>query len=311
MDVHLRRLRYFVAVAEELHFTRAAELLHVAQPALSRSVRELEDELRTLLLVRSSRAVVLTPAGQALLPRARALLEAWEAAQGAVADAAAAASAVLRVGFVASAANELTRAILAGFAQRRPGWRVQMSQASWTDPTAGLADRSVDVGLLRLPVPGQLQLACRVLLTEPRWVALPEDHPLAALDEVPFTALLDEPFIATPAGTGVWRDYWLALDERAGRSARIGAEVSSPDEWLQAISNGLGISLTPQASARFYARPGLAYRPVTGIGPSQVAVAWHPDDHRQAVRDFVTASFDAIVMRDVRPTVTRHRLSAC
>ena len=294
MDVHLRRLRYFVAVAEDLHFTQAAERLHVAQPALSRQIRELEDELRTPLLARSSRAVTLTPAGRALLPRARGLLETWEAAQVDVADAVAAASAVLRVGFVASAANELTRPILAGFAQRRPGWRVQMSHASWTDPTGGLADHSVDVALLRLPVPGQQQFAYRVLLTEPRWVALPADHPLAALAEVPFTALLDEPFIATPVGTGVWRDYWLALDERGGHSARIGAEVSSPDEWLQAISNGMGLSLTPQASARFYARPGLAYRPVTGIGPSQVALAWHPDDHRSAVRDFVTAALDTI-----------------
>lgn len=116
MDVHLRRLRYFVAVAEELHFTRAAERLHVAQPALSRQVRELEEELRVVLLSRSSRSVALTAAGRALLPRARELLAAWEAARTAVGDAAAAEAAVLRVGFVASAANELTRPILAGFA---------------------------------------------------------------------------------------------------------------------------------------------------------------------------------------------------
>ena len=102
------------------------------------------------------------------------------------------------------------------------------------------------------------------------------------------------PFITTPAGTGAWRDYWLALDERGGHDVRIGAEISSPDEWLHAISNRLGLSLTPQASARFYARPGLAYQPVTGIRPSQVALAWHLDDHRSAVRDFITAALDTI-----------------
>ena len=294
MDVHLRRLRYFVAVAEDLHFTRAAERLHVAQPSLSKQIRELEGEMGAQLLERSSRLVRVTAAGRALLPHARDLLAGWDAAQIEVADAASAAAAVLRVGFVASGANELTRVILAGFAQRRPGWRVQMSQALWADPTAGLAGRMVDVALLRLPVPGQDRLHCRVLITEPRWVAMAAGHRLAGLDVVPFSALLEEPFVATPAGTGVWRDYWLALDERGGRPARIGAEVNTPDEWLEAISNGFGVSLTPQASARFYARPGLAYRPVTNVAPSDVAVAWQRDDRRSAVRDFVSAALSAI-----------------
>jgi len=266
----------------------------VAQPALSRQVRELEGELRAPLLNRSSRSVTLTVAGRALLPRARDLLMNWERTQAAVADAAAAEAAVLRVGFVASAANEVTRTILARFAQRRPGWRVQLLQAPWSDPTAGLAARDVDVALLRLPVPGQQHLAVRVLLSEPRWVALPEGHRLAALTAVPFEALLDEPFVATPSDSGVWRDYWLAADQREGRPARIGAEVNSSDEWLEAIGNGLGVSLTPEASARYYARPGLTYRPVAGVTPSQVVVAWHPDDHRTAVGDFVAAALTTV-----------------
>lgn len=282
-----------MTVAEELHFTRAAERLHVAQPALSRQVRELEGELRATLFTRSSRSVTLTPAGRALLPLTRDLLAAWERAQVEVGDAAANASAVLRVGFVASAANELTKVILAGFAKRRPGWRVQMSQAPWSDPTAGLADRSVDVALLRLPVPDQHRFAIRVLLTEPRWVAMATDHPLATGSVVPFSALFDEPFVTTPSTAGVWRDYWLAVEERHGRPVRIGAEVASPDEWLEAISNGAGVSLTPEASARFYARPGLIYRPVTGVAPSTVALAWHPDDHRSAVLDFAATAVTA------------------
>lgn len=294
MDVHLRRLRYFVAVAEELHFTRAAARLHLAQPALSRQVRELEAEVRADLLSRSSKSVALTAAGKALLPRARAMLADWDRAVAEVGDAAASAAAVLRVGFVASGANELTRAIIAGFAQRRPGWHVQMTQASWTDPTAGLADRTVDVALLRLPVPGQDLLDVRVLLTEPRWVAMSVDHPLADLPSVPFELLLDEAFVATPVDTGIWRDYWLALDERpAERPVKVGAEVTSPDEWLEAISNGFGVSLTPEASARYYSRPGLVYRPVVGVSASQVAVVRHPDDRRGAVQDFMAAAMAA------------------
>lgn len=146
------------------------------------------------------------------------------------------------------------------------------------------------MALLRLPVPGQQHLAVRVLLHEPRWVALPDGHRLADLTTVPFQALLEEPFVATPAGTGVWRDYWLANDQRDGRPIRIGAEVNSPDEWLEAIANGRGVSLTPEASARYYARPGLTYRPVTAVTPSQVAVVWHPDDRRGAVHDFIGAA---------------------
>lgn len=90
--------------------------------------------------------------------------------------------------------------------------------------------------------------------------------PRLALPVVPFERLLDEPFVATPSHAGVWRDYWLALDERpTDRPVRIGAEVASPDEWLEAISNGLGVSLTPEASVRFYTRPGLVYRFVRSV----------------------------------------------
>ena len=145
MGVHLRRLCYFVAIAEELHFTRAATRLHVAQPALSKQIRELESELRTDLFARSSRTVSLTAAGQVLLPRAQALLADWDAALRGVGDTVTRAAALLRVGFIASGANELTRAIIAGFAQRRPGWTVHMTQGPWADPTAGLATRSVDI----------------------------------------------------------------------------------------------------------------------------------------------------------------------
>jgi DNA-binding transcriptional LysR family regulator len=90
-----------------------------------------------------------------------------------------------------------------------PGWRVDMQQAAWSDPTAGLASGDVDAALLRLPFPGQDAVRIEVLLTEPRWVALPATHPLAARDQISFHQLWDEPFVAAPAETGWWRDYWL------------------------------------------------------------------------------------------------------
>jgi DNA-binding transcriptional LysR family regulator len=93
---------------------------------------------------------------------------------------------------------------------------VDLQQAAWSDATAGLATGDVDAALLRLPFPGQDEVRVEVLLTEPRWVALPATHPLAARDRISFAQLWDEPFVAAPVETGFWRDYWLATSERDG-----------------------------------------------------------------------------------------------
>jgi len=201
---------------------------------------------------------------------------------------------VLRVGFMSSAANEATQQIIATFARRRPGWQVDMQQAAWSDATAGLATGDVDAALLRLPFPGQDEVRLEVLLTEPRWVALPATHPLAARDQISFDQLWDEPFVAAPAETGFWRDYWLATSERDGRPVRIGYVTDQPDAYLAAITNGYGIALVPQSASRYYARPGITYRPVTGVSTSQVCVAWPPaNDTNPVAGDFVRCCLDS------------------
>ena len=168
-----------------------------------------------------------------------------------------------------------------------------MQQAAWSDPTAGLASGDADAALLRLPFPGQDDARIEVLLTEPRWVALPATHPLAARDQIPFTDLWDEPFVAAPAETGWWRDYWPATGERQGHPVRVGYVTDQPDAWLTAIANGYGIALAPESAARYYARPGIIYRPVTGVSPSQVGVAWPPaNDTNPVVQDFVRCCLD-------------------
>src|SRR5256886_656895 len=188
---------------------------------------------------------------------------------------------------MSSAANEATQQIIAAFGRRRTGWRVDMQQARWSDPTAGLASGDVDAALLRLPFPGQDEVRIEVLLTEPRWVALPVTHPLASADQICFRQLWDEPFVAAPEETGLWRDYHLATAERQGHPVRIGAVTDQPDAYLTAIANGDGIALVPESASRYYARTGIAYRPVTGVSPSQVGVAWSPaNDSNPVVRDF-------------------------
>jgi DNA-binding transcriptional LysR family regulator len=293
MDVDTRLLRYFAAVADEGSLTLAAERLFVSQPALTRQIKQLESLLGVGLFVRSRAGMTLTEAGQALAKEIPAVLDGWNMAQQEARAAASRAARVLRVGFMSSAANEATQQIIAAFARRRPGWRVDLQQAAWSDPTAGLASGDVDAALLRLPFPGHDQLRTEVLLTEPRWVVLPATHPLAACEEVAFHQLWDEPFVAAPEETGFWRDYWLATSERQGHPVRIGAVTDQPDTWLTAIANGDGIALTPESAARYYARPGITYRPVTGVSPSQVCVAWaSASDTNPAVQDFVRCCLD-------------------
>ncbi|WP_042384063.1 LysR family transcriptional regulator [Streptacidiphilus melanogenes] len=293
MDVDTRLLRAFAAVAEEGNLTRAAQRLFVSQPALTKQIKQLDARLGVTLFLRSRGGMALTPSGRALARQVPALLDDVDRVLRETKAAASRAARVLRVGFIASAANEATPRIVAEFARLRPGWRADMRQAAWSNPAAGLSGGDVDVALVRTPFPGQDALRLEVLFAEPRCVALADSHPLAAREVVPFQDLLDEPFVAAPAETGSWRAYWLALDRRGGHPARIGAVTEHPDDWLSAIANGYGVALAPESSARFYARPGIAYRPVTGVGPSQVAVAWTPaDDANPVVQDFVRCCRD-------------------
>jgi DNA-binding transcriptional LysR family regulator len=293
MDVDTRLLRYFAAVAAEGNLSRAAERLFVSQPALTKQIKQLERQLGVQLFNRSRAGMTLTSAGQALADTTPILLASWDQALRETRAAASAAERILRVGFMSSAANEATQEIIAEFGARRPDWRVEMQQASWSDATAGLADGGADVALLRLPFPGEDDMRIEVLLTEPRWVALPATHPLAVSDQISFRHLWDEPFVAAPEETGLWRDYWLATDERLGHPVRIGAVTDQPDGFLTAIANGYGIALVPESAARYYARPGITFRPVSGVSPSRVGVAWPPaNDTNPVVQDFVRCCLD-------------------
>ncbi|EST19464.1 hypothetical protein M878_42150 [Streptomyces roseochromogenus subsp. oscitans DS 12.976] len=154
--------------------------------------------------------MALTDAGRELARRAPEVLAAWDDAPRTTKATGRRGARVLRVGFVASAADEATREIVAEFARRRPGWRAELGQAAWSNPSTGLADGDVDAALLRLPFPGRAALRVEVLFSEARRVALPSGHPLAGRAEIAFRELWDEPFVAAPEETGAWRDHWLA-----------------------------------------------------------------------------------------------------
>ncbi|MFF4574347.1 LysR family transcriptional regulator [Streptomyces sp. NPDC001410] len=291
MDVHARDLRYFVAVAEELHFTRAAERLYVSQPALSKQIRALERQLGADLLQRDQHGVALTAAGEALLPHARRVLAAWEEGAAAVEAAKAAQRSTLVVGMSTSPGRGgLLPAIRSRFTAAHPEATARLRQVSWEDPTAGLADGSADVAFVWLPLPDEERYAWTVLAEEPRLVALPDTHPLAARAEIDFADLLDEPFLALPKTAGPLRDYWLALDARAGRPPRIGAEIAGAEETYEALVAGLGVCLLAEGNAPLITLGGVTTRPIRGIDPSRYALAWRREDEgRPLVRAYAEA----------------------
>jgi len=206
MDVHGRDLRYFVAVAEELHFTRAADRLFVSQPALSKQIGMLERQLGARLFERGRDGVRLTPVGTALLPHARLVLAEWDRAWEAAGQAKASQRATLAVGMSTSPGRGgLLPAIRSRFTAARPQATVNLRQVSWGDPTAGLADGSSDVAFVWLPVPEPGRFRWIVVADEPRLVAMAGTHPLASREVVPFAELLNEPFLALPQSAGPLR----------------------------------------------------------------------------------------------------------
>lgn len=290
IDVHGRDLRYFVAVAEELHFTRAAERLFVSQPALSKQVRALERQLGVTLFSRDRQGVSLTTAGAALLPYARRVLGDWDDAWAVVERAKAAQSAALVVGMSTSPGRGgLLPAIRSRFTAARPDATLRLRQVSWDDPTAGLADGSSDVAFVWLPLPDQERYAWTVLAEEPRLVALPGGHQLADRGAVDFADLLDEPFLALPSSAGPLRDYWLAAESRDGRPPRVGAEVASTEETYEALVAGLGVVLVAAGNAPLITLGGVVTRPVHGVPPSRFALAWRKDDTRPLVTAYARA----------------------
>ncbi|MFJ4185512.1 LysR family transcriptional regulator [Kitasatospora sp. NPDC089509] len=290
MDVHGRDLRYFAAVAEELHFTRAAERLFVSQPALSKQIRMLERQLGAPLFERDRHGVRLTPVGAALLPHAHRLLAAWDAAREAVEAAKAGQRTTIVVGMSTSPGRGgLLPAIRSRFTDAHPEATVKLRQVSWEDSTAGLADASSDLAFVWLPLPDPERYACVVVAEEPRLVAMSQEHPLAAREVVDFADLLDEPFLALPESAGVLRDHWLALDARGGRPPRIGAEIASTDETYEALVDGRGVCLLAGGNAPLIALGGVVTRPVHGLSPSRLALARRADDHRPLVLAYARA----------------------
>lgn len=271
MDVHLRDLRYFLAVARQLHFTRAAETLYISQPALSKQIRALERQLRVTLFDRDGGSVTLTRAGVELVPYAERMVESWEGAKQSLARAS---DCTLVIGMHTSPGRGLLPKVRAAMVADCPGVELELRHAPWSDRTAGLADGSTDAAFVWLPLP---RPPCRwvTVAREARVVALPNDHRLAGRESVAMADLLDEPFLALPANAGPLRDYWLALDDRDGHPVRIAAEINDTEETYEAVAGGVGVCLLAAGNAPIFARGAVTMLPVHDLSPSELVVAWN------------------------------------
>jgi DNA-binding transcriptional LysR family regulator len=286
-QLDLRLLTYFVAVAEELHFGRAAARLHIAQPSLSVQIRKLEHTLGAVLFLRDSRHVELTQAGEVLLDESRRLLSDAERIVGLTRAAAyGAGRRKLVVGFQANAAAELTPQILSAFQSQFPGVQVHMQGFDFTDPYVGLADGSSDVAFVRPPLVVKDWLGLETLFVEPRVLVVSSNSPLAGHSDVSVEQVTDEFFVARKAPED-WRNFWLAAESRGGETVRLGAEVSTVDECFEAILSQRGVAFSQASTQRFYSRPGLAFVPVKDIAPSTLSIGWRTDVDSDLVRDFV------------------------
>ncbi|WP_030277725.1 LysR family transcriptional regulator, partial [Streptomyces sp. NRRL B-24484] len=262
----LRALRCFVAVAEEGHFGRAAARLHLAQPPLSRRIRELEADLGCRLFDRIPTGARLTAAGEVLLVEARDLLERAERARERVRGAAA--GRVLVVGVAAGAGLDVGPAVLAALRRSRPGLRVRLREAPVTDPSAGLRERRVDVALTRLPF-DTAGLTVRPLGVEPVVAAVPAGDPLAARDRLHVTELAARLRFRLPVGTDArWRAYWLGAADGAQ-----GPVVASVDECLHSVVWEGAVGLLPAGASVRHARAGVVFVPVDGHPPSRIVAA--------------------------------------
>ncbi|HLK60431.1 MAG TPA: LysR substrate-binding domain-containing protein [Chthonomonadaceae bacterium] len=257
--MELRHLRYFIAVAEELHFGRAAERLCIAQPPLSQQIRQLEQELGFALFTRTQRRVEITPAGHLFLDEARELLANLEKAVAAGRRVARGEVGWLGIGFVGTATYEFLPAVLSAFRERYPEVELVLRELVSAKQAQALRDRRIHVGLAR-PAIQEEGIVSETVVREALVAALPESHPLAARERLSLPALAAEPFILFPRQPRPsYAEAILALCAEAGFRPHVVQETAEIHTAISLVAAGLGVTIVP-ASVQSAHWQGIAYR---------------------------------------------------
>jgi DNA-binding transcriptional LysR family regulator len=298
MNLELRQLRYFVAVAEELHFGRASLRLHMTQPPLSQAIAALEEQLGAALFLRNRRTVELTPAGTALLPEARRILQEASTLPELVRRAAGGESGRLALAFVTSADYSVLPPFLRRYSERYPGVHLTLQEATSDVQVDELLRGRFDAGLLIPPLPDRAreELDYLKVLDEPLILCAPAGLALPAarrakkgeLAPVRLQDLPPLPLITIPrANAPALHDAILACFRAAGLAPVIGQQAIQMQTIVSLVSAGMGLALVPQSVSNLM-RPGVEYRALAGPAPLvETGIAWRRDNASPVLRGFL------------------------
>ncbi|HYD97541.1 MAG TPA: LysR substrate-binding domain-containing protein [Noviherbaspirillum sp.] len=291
MNIELRQLRYFVAVAEENHFGRAAARLHMTQPPLSQTIQALETALGTPLFLRTRRSVALTPAGAALLPEARRILHQAEALPALARRAATGESGLLSLSFVSTADYSVLPPLLREFRERYPQVQIDLREATTDVQLDDLMQGRIDAGLLIPPLhdKAKAELDYLTVLSEPLVLAAPRGlKAVRGKAAVSLEAVADMPLIIFPRRIApAFHDAILGCFRDAGLTPRIGQEAIQMQTIVGLVSAGMGIALVPQSVSNLK-RPGVDYKPLSQrTAAFETGLAWRRDNVSPVLRAFL------------------------
>jgi DNA-binding transcriptional LysR family regulator len=309
VDVSSRKLRYFVAVAEELHFSRAAARLFVTQQSLSKQIRELENTVGATLLHRTTRSVELTPAGEVLLAAAQESLAILDTGMEAARRAHRGESGRVKVGFVIGAALELTPLLLGEFTRQHPGISLELREYGFADPSAGLADGWADVAFVRLPM-AAADVEAQPLFTEPLVAVLPSGHRWVGRERIAVAEMVTEPMVVGRTTDETWRRYWTLDEHRGGATAPVVTETSSHTEEMELVAAGLACSVTVAGAVRYTPHRGVRYVPLDGAAGSTLAVARRRGMPAPAVERFMAVAREVCVQQTAVISAIEHPFTA-
>lgn len=283
--MELRTLESLVTLAEELHFGRAAERLFISQPALSKQIRNLEDEMGIILIERTQRHVALTSAGEVLVNHARSILGEVEASKVATMRAAQGKIGELTLSFTDSALYSFLPKVIRMFRQRYPDVDLKLFEGSPAQQVEQVQSRVVDTAMTYFPVPSDL---CHKIVHEEAVIAVvPDDHRLAHHDQISIQDLADQPFISHPPSLAPELHAQVVRQwETLGFRPNIVQEAASKQTIVSLVAAGIGVAMIPE-SLKALRRDGVTYLPLQEEFIFTTIAVWHPDNHNPTLTNFL------------------------
>lgn len=290
--IGLRRLRFFVVLAEELHFGRAADRLHIAQPGLSQQIQTLETELGIRLLERSKRRVELTAAGKVLFEEGRRLLAEAKRVENLTLRTASGEIGRVIVAVTESATWSLLPEVVREYRKRYPDAELVAREMTSPSQIDALHTGEIDVAFSHAPVNAD-GLIVRIVSQEPVALLLPAAHRLAARDTVPLSALCDERFVLYPSSSAPsWADFIVGVCRSAGFEPQVGQRANEPATAISFVAAGVGVTLIPDG-LKGLVRPGVICKPLAFPAPTgQMLLLHRPGTLSPALSSFLSVALD-------------------